>query len=146
MGNKYRRALKIKRTEPQLRETMAMMGVESRSVFETWLEKEKEFLDSLSKEPEEETLQMEYYQKLVNLRDQECVRNKISQFFLLMSQQGARRGFAKRCSGVCACGDKHYVCSGGGADTASRDAAAACRGGVWQDPGGRARPGATPGN
>jgi vacuolar-type H+-ATPase subunit E/Vma4 len=50
---------------------MAALGVESRSVFETWLEKEKEYLESLTKEPEEETLQMEYYQKLVSLQDYE---------------------------------------------------------------------------
>ncbi|KAJ7915783.1 hypothetical protein B0H13DRAFT_2231808 [Mycena leptocephala] len=71
IANKYRRALQILRTEGQLRETMAALGVESRSVFETWLEKEKEYLESLTKEPEEETLQMEYYQKLVSLQDYE---------------------------------------------------------------------------
>ncbi|KAJ7737113.1 hypothetical protein B0H16DRAFT_1664771 [Mycena metata] len=54
-----------------LRETMLSMGVESRSVFETWLEKEKVFLATLSKEPAHETLEMEYYQKLVNLQDLE---------------------------------------------------------------------------
>jgi SH3-like domain-containing protein len=69
--NKYRRALKIKATLPMLREAMASLGVESRSVFETWLEKEKVYLNALRKEPEQETLQMEYYQKLVNLQDQE---------------------------------------------------------------------------
>ncbi|KAJ7813590.1 hypothetical protein B0H13DRAFT_2382351 [Mycena leptocephala] len=71
IANKYRRVLQIRRTEGQLRETMAALGVESRSVFETWLEKEKEYLESLTKEPEEETLQMEYYQKLVSLQDYE---------------------------------------------------------------------------
>ncbi|KAJ7918168.1 hypothetical protein B0H13DRAFT_2231314 [Mycena leptocephala] len=71
LANKYRRALKIRGTHAALREAMAAMGVESRSVFETWLESEKEYLKSLSKEPEEETLQMEYYQKLVNLQDHE---------------------------------------------------------------------------
>ncbi|KAJ7029469.1 hypothetical protein C8F04DRAFT_881444, partial [Mycena alexandri] len=50
---------------------MLSMGVESRSVFETWLDKEKVFLATLSKEPAQETLEMEYYQKLVNLRDLE---------------------------------------------------------------------------
>ncbi|KAJ7818940.1 hypothetical protein B0H13DRAFT_2378621 [Mycena leptocephala] len=69
--SKYRRALKIKGTEARLREAMAAMGVESRSVFETWLEREKDYLSSLLKEPEHETLQMEYYQKLVNLLDHE---------------------------------------------------------------------------
>ncbi|KAF7341883.1 hypothetical protein MSAN_02043900 [Mycena sanguinolenta] len=50
LAAKYRRALKIKATEPLLRETMANLGVESRK-------------------PMHETLQMEYYQKLVNLAD-----------------------------------------------------------------------------
>jgi hypothetical protein len=71
LANKYRHALKIKATLPMLRETMASLGVETRSVFETGLEKEKAYLNSLTKEPAQETLQMEYYQKLVNLRDHE---------------------------------------------------------------------------
>ncbi|KAJ7033780.1 hypothetical protein C8F04DRAFT_1183753 [Mycena alexandri] len=71
LANKYRRALKIKGTAVLLRETMFSMGIESRSVFETWLEKEKAFLATLSKEPAQETLEMEYYQKLVNLQDLE---------------------------------------------------------------------------
>lgn len=50
---------------------MALLGIETRSVFETWLEKEKEYLQSLSKEPVHETLEMEYYQQLVNLHDHE---------------------------------------------------------------------------
>lgn len=69
LANKYRRALQIKGTLPLLRQTMASMGVATRSVFEDWLEKEKAYLAALMKEPAHETLQMEYYQKLVNLRD-----------------------------------------------------------------------------
>ncbi|KAJ7705953.1 hypothetical protein B0H16DRAFT_1746965 [Mycena metata] len=49
LASKYRRALKIKGTAVLLRETMHSMGIESRS----------------------ETLEMEYYQKLVNLQDLE---------------------------------------------------------------------------
>ncbi|KAJ7028886.1 hypothetical protein C8F04DRAFT_1212051 [Mycena alexandri] len=77
LANKYRRALKIKGTLPLLRETMASMGVETRSVFETWLQKERAYLASLTKEPTQETLQMEYYQKLVNLCDHETRLNAI---------------------------------------------------------------------
>ncbi|KAJ7244802.1 hypothetical protein B0H12DRAFT_1073675 [Mycena haematopus] len=71
LANKYRRALKIKGTAALLHETMTAMGVESRAVFEAWLQAEKTYLNSLAKEPEQETLQMEYYQKLVNLQDHE---------------------------------------------------------------------------
>jgi hypothetical protein len=47
---------------------MRRLNVESRDVFETWLESEKTYLRTLSKEPLEETMEMEYYQKLVNLQ------------------------------------------------------------------------------
>ncbi|KAJ7868478.1 hypothetical protein B0H13DRAFT_2351364 [Mycena leptocephala] len=69
--SKYRRALEIKATHNALLDAMRDLGVESREVFETWLEKEKAHLRTLSKEPVEETLEMEYYQKLVNMREAE---------------------------------------------------------------------------
>ncbi|KAJ7747908.1 hypothetical protein DFH07DRAFT_869390 [Mycena maculata] len=64
MCSKYRRALEIKATYGALREAMRDLGVESREVFETWLESEKTYLRTLSREPLEETMEMEYYQKL----------------------------------------------------------------------------------
>jgi hypothetical protein len=73
--SKYRRALNVKRTLPALQDSMRRLGVSTRAVFETWLEKEKDFLATLSKEPIQETLEMEYYQKLVNLLDHEYVQN-----------------------------------------------------------------------
>ncbi|KAJ7080779.1 hypothetical protein B0H15DRAFT_924340 [Mycena belliarum] len=69
--SKYRRALRTKATLPALKETMVGLGVASRDVFETWLEKEKAFLQTLSAEPPQETMEMEYYQKLVNLSHHE---------------------------------------------------------------------------
>ncbi|KAF7363837.1 hypothetical protein MSAN_01041700 [Mycena sanguinolenta] len=39
------------------------------ATLEGWLKAEREYLSSLKKEPEEETLQMEYYQALVNFYD-----------------------------------------------------------------------------
>jgi len=36
-------------------------------VFEEWREEERVYLEGLQKEPITETLEMEYYQKLVNL-------------------------------------------------------------------------------
>ncbi|KAJ7629333.1 hypothetical protein B0H17DRAFT_1218229 [Mycena rosella] len=50
---------------------MVWLGVVDRGVFETWLAKEKAFLRTLSKEPPQETLETEYYQKLLNLLDYE---------------------------------------------------------------------------
>lgn len=41
------------------------------SVFEEWLKEEKTYLVGLKQEPEEETLQMEYWQALVDLETAE---------------------------------------------------------------------------
>ena len=47
---------------------MRDLGVVDTKVFEEWLEEEKAYLLGLQKEPLEETLQMEYWQKLLNLQ------------------------------------------------------------------------------
>ncbi|KAJ7839844.1 hypothetical protein B0H14DRAFT_2287168, partial [Mycena olivaceomarginata] len=62
--SKYRHALEIKSTYAALRQSMRELGVQSRDEFEMWRVKEKAHLRSLSKEPEQETLEMEYFQKL----------------------------------------------------------------------------------
>ena len=41
------------------------------TMFAQWLEEEREYLKGLSIEPIRETQEMEYYQKLVNLRASE---------------------------------------------------------------------------
>jgi hypothetical protein len=63
IANKYRRALKMKQGLPALEEAMCALNVPTRNVFDTWLEKEKQFLRLLTKEPLQETQEMEYYQK-----------------------------------------------------------------------------------
>jgi len=52
---------------------MQDLGVSDVKVFEDWLEEEKVYLLGLQKEPLEETLQMEYFQKLLNLQASKCV-------------------------------------------------------------------------
>ncbi|KAF8153711.1 hypothetical protein K438DRAFT_1987419 [Mycena galopus ATCC 62051] len=72
LRSKYRRALETKTTHGALLALLTAMrelSVESRDEFVTWLGKEKAYLWTLSKEPTKETQDMEYYQKLVNLRD-----------------------------------------------------------------------------
>ncbi|KAJ7875013.1 hypothetical protein B0H13DRAFT_2236144 [Mycena leptocephala] len=69
--NRYRRALAIKSTLQVLEGTMRELGVNTQLEFEQWLEKEKAHLRTLSKEWLQKTLEMEYYQKLVNLQDVE---------------------------------------------------------------------------
>ncbi|KAG6875525.1 hypothetical protein C0992_003483 [Termitomyces sp. T32_za158] len=54
---------------PALEKQMTDQKVANFKTFNSWLVEEKEYLQGLSREPLEETLQMEYYQKLVNLAD-----------------------------------------------------------------------------
>jgi hypothetical protein len=63
----------MKRGLPALQEAMRSLNVPTRDVFEAWLEKEKQFLRLLTKEPLQETQEMEYYQKLVNFYASEYV-------------------------------------------------------------------------
>ncbi|KAJ3775255.1 hypothetical protein FB446DRAFT_638291 [Lentinula raphanica] len=67
----YKQALEIEATRPALAKTMTDLGIPSVETFNQWLEEERDYLNSLKKEPPEETLQMEYYKKLVKLQDAE---------------------------------------------------------------------------
>ncbi|KAI6015899.1 hypothetical protein BKA83DRAFT_4060676 [Pisolithus microcarpus] len=66
--NNYKQAVCIiQEGKSALLHLMDEIGVTDASVFSAWLLEEKEYLTARSREPEEETLQMEYWQKLVNL-------------------------------------------------------------------------------
>ncbi|KAJ7893589.1 hypothetical protein B0H13DRAFT_2234716 [Mycena leptocephala] len=66
----YRQALTILKTEPALQDWMCQEHVESYDEFHQWLLEEKEYLVGLkhAAKTNVETLEMEYVQKLVNLR------------------------------------------------------------------------------
>ncbi|KAJ7750584.1 hypothetical protein B0H16DRAFT_1724512 [Mycena metata] len=69
MDSKYRRALQVLARADQLLEAMDGLGLDraDKSVFSTWLDAERAALEKLPTDPPEETLQMEYYRKLVDL-------------------------------------------------------------------------------
>ncbi|KAJ3801065.1 hypothetical protein GGU11DRAFT_842471 [Lentinula aff. detonsa] len=67
----YKQAMDIQATLPALAKTMSDLGIPSVDTFNQWLEEEKDYLSGLKKEPAEETVQMEYYKKLVKLEDAE---------------------------------------------------------------------------
>jgi hypothetical protein len=50
---------------------MQDQGIEGTDMFQAWLVEEHTYLKSLSKEPFQKTLEMEYLQKLVNLEGSE---------------------------------------------------------------------------
>ena len=66
LTNNYQQALDLLKGEPALKKTMVDQGIVDTGVFEQWLTEERVYLKGLSKEPMQETLEMEYYQKLVN--------------------------------------------------------------------------------
>ncbi|KAF8142374.1 hypothetical protein K438DRAFT_2030121 [Mycena galopus ATCC 62051] len=67
--NNYRQALTILKTEGALRTWMRQEGVDSVDRFHEWLAEEKTYLEGLkgAAKTNEETLEMEFVQKLVNL-------------------------------------------------------------------------------
>ncbi|KAJ4496536.1 hypothetical protein C8R41DRAFT_918347 [Lentinula lateritia] len=71
----YKQALEIRATNHALAKTMNDLGIASTDVFHNWLKEEREYLSGLKKEPKFETLQMDYYRKLVKLDESEFVLN-----------------------------------------------------------------------
>lgn len=71
--NNYLQALEILKSENTFEDTLNKQGIEDPSVFVQWLVEEKEYLEKLSSEPPEETLEMDYYTALVNLLSHQYV-------------------------------------------------------------------------
>ncbi|KIJ58762.1 hypothetical protein HYDPIDRAFT_163072 [Hydnomerulius pinastri MD-312] len=68
--NNYKQALeKLKDGNERLPQLMEELGITDKSVFKTWLAEERTYLMSRQTEPEEETLQMTYWQRLVKLSE-----------------------------------------------------------------------------
>ncbi|KAI6141183.1 hypothetical protein BKA82DRAFT_4362281 [Pisolithus tinctorius] len=66
--NNYKQALDLlSNGRLTLERLMRELGVSDPDTFKLWLDEEREYLRSLLREPVEETLQMEYWQRLVNL-------------------------------------------------------------------------------
>lgn len=66
--NNYKQALDIlSNGRATLQRLMHELGVSDPATFKVWLDEERHYLKSLLCEPPEETLQMEYWQRLVNL-------------------------------------------------------------------------------
>ncbi|KAJ7826212.1 hypothetical protein B0H14DRAFT_2368292, partial [Mycena olivaceomarginata] len=97
---KYRQALGILKTEPVLQNWMRQEGVDGYAQFHEWLQEEKDYLLSLKDAPKtnEETLKMEYVQKLINLSASEY--GLFSYMVLLADARRARGDDAPYAPGV----------------------------------------------
>ncbi|KAG6884964.1 hypothetical protein C0992_005553 [Termitomyces sp. T32_za158] len=60
----YKQALKLINSLPALEKQMSNQSVMDFMIFDQWLAEENVYLKGLVREPQEETLQMEYYKKL----------------------------------------------------------------------------------
>jgi hypothetical protein len=69
--NNYKQALKLLETKPAVLAALSALGANDEETVEGWLEEEREYLKGLTKEPLEETLEMEYYQLLLHWRESE---------------------------------------------------------------------------
>ncbi|TEB31942.1 hypothetical protein FA13DRAFT_1843167, partial [Coprinellus micaceus] len=91
----YKQALGLIAQESALREQIARRGISNpKDVFHAWLKEEHDYLTGLSKEPLEETLQMEYYQRLINLKARKYV-NETSTFIQYDPSQPKSRNGSK---------------------------------------------------
>ena len=66
LGN-YKQALNILETKPAVNTVLTKVGAVDRVTVKDWLREEETYLRGLSKEPLEETLEMEYYKMVVNV-------------------------------------------------------------------------------
>lgn len=73
----YHQALKILASEDALLANMKARGFPDTSVFQEWLDEERKYLKSLKREPEEETVKLDYYQKLLELDVLEYVNSTL---------------------------------------------------------------------
>ncbi|KAG2117688.1 hypothetical protein BD769DRAFT_1629740 [Suillus cothurnatus] len=87
LHSNYKQALNILANgEAILPKVMKDLGVEDESTFEHWLEDEKVYLKGLTREPEDEMLHMEYWQRLVNLRASQIALDAAMNMFGMHSQ------------------------------------------------------------
>jgi hypothetical protein len=66
--NNYKQALSLLETKPAVIAALTKVGASSGEVVQEWLREEEVYLRGLSKEPLDETLEMEYYKILESLR------------------------------------------------------------------------------
>ncbi|KAK0503746.1 hypothetical protein EDD18DRAFT_1305633 [Armillaria luteobubalina] len=77
--NNYHQALQIIETEPALKKSMHDLGVANKKEFDSWLKEEVTYLSGLQREPPEETVEMEYFARLVHYYALERLMEKRSQ-------------------------------------------------------------------
>jgi hypothetical protein len=69
--NNYKQALELLGTRSAVNLALVKVGAQDMATVKEWLKEEEEYLRGLSKEPLEETLEMEYYKLLLKLNASE---------------------------------------------------------------------------
>ncbi|KAK7434319.1 hypothetical protein VKT23_020269 [Stygiomarasmius scandens] len=97
--NKYRQALSTIETWSDVQRGMKKQMISDYNVFFKWLDEEREFLRSRKKVPEQETLEMDYYKLLVDLKECRVKLASLTQVFLHYNPSTGRTnqaGLAKK--------------------------------------------------
>ncbi|KAG6847569.1 hypothetical protein H0H93_007343 [Arthromyces matolae] len=93
--NNYKQAVAIINGQPALEKQMADQNIPNAGIFRQWLEEERSYLTGLQREPLQETLEMEYYQKLVNLDASRKSFEKASTWSLLTPETFGARDYTQ---------------------------------------------------
>ncbi|KAK7437700.1 hypothetical protein VKT23_018416 [Stygiomarasmius scandens] len=82
----YKQALEIRNGLPTLLQSMQALNIDSVNRFPEWLAEERQYLMDLKKGkvPEEETLKMEYFRRLVDLEEAEKILRDTNNAWLLI--------------------------------------------------------------
>lgn len=67
--NNYRQALEVIAQQPQIQESMRRLQIRDEAIFMHWLDEERNYLKNLSREPPQETLEIDYYLRLCELKN-----------------------------------------------------------------------------
>ncbi|KAG6818274.1 hypothetical protein H0H93_006352 [Arthromyces matolae] len=93
--NNYKQAIAIVKGQPALEKQMVDQNIANAGIFKQWLEEERSYLAGLQREPLQETLEMEYYQKLVNLEASRKSFEKASTWSMLTPETFGARDYTQ---------------------------------------------------
>ncbi|KAG6835989.1 hypothetical protein H0H93_012471 [Arthromyces matolae] len=93
--NNYKQAIAIVQGQPALEKQMVDQNIANAGIFKQWLEEERSYLTGLQREPLQETLEMEYYQKLVNLEASRKSFEKASTWSMLTPETFGARDYTQ---------------------------------------------------
>ncbi|KAL0564922.1 hypothetical protein V5O48_017110, partial [Marasmius crinis-equi] len=91
LTDRFKQAAEILLTQDAVHRSLESLGVSSLKDVEGWLAEEKEYLSSLRKEPQEETLKMDYYRALKKYNEHSEMLKDLSLVWVNTPSQGLNK-------------------------------------------------------